>query len=160
MAKNTRVILLEDIAGLGRAGDIVSVSDGYARNALFPNGQAALATEQETAKAQARQQADREAKEAELAKLHEEAQQLEGTELVLTARIKEGNDIFGKITAAQIAKELSAQVTRQFKPKDVVLSQPITKTGSYDITVKVSPEIEATIRVSVEGEAPAAESDE
>jgi len=149
MAKNIQVILLENIEDVGQAGDIVTVSEGYARNSLFPAGQAALATEG-TKQAQSRTAAQQDkAKQQQLAAAQEQAAALDGTELTIEARLKEGNDIFGSITATQIAKELNQQAKLTLKAKDVNLAQPIATTGSHSVVVHFSPDAEATIQVTV-----------
>ena len=149
MSKKVSVLLLEDVASLGSAGDIVKVSEGYARNALFPDGKAALATEAVRHEQQSRQVRQEAEKTADLEKLQAVADRLEGTELTLTARLKEGEDIFGSITAAQIAKELSQQANLSLKPKDIALAKPLTRLGSLPVTVHLSPEVEAKIQVTV-----------
>jgi large subunit ribosomal protein L9 len=152
MAKDIAVILLEDIGKVGRAGDIVQVSDGYARNFLFPQGKAALATNQVREQYVKRKAHEAAGKQAELEQLQAQGEQLTGTELTLTAKIKDGNDIYGSITKKMIAEELNRQASLGIKPAAIMLAKPIIKTGSQDITVKLSPDVETTIRVTVLGE--------
>lgn len=149
MSKKVSVLLLEDVASLGNAGDIVKVSEGYARNALFPEGKAALATETVKHAQQTRQARDDAEKKEELEQTQAVADKLEGTELALTARVKEGEEIFGSITAAHIAKELSQQANLSLKPKDVALAKPLTRLGSQPVTVHLSPEVDAKIQVTI-----------
>jgi ribosomal protein L9 len=151
MSRKVTVLLLEDIQSLGKAGDIVTVSEGHARNFLFPEGKAALADVTTRTRA-AQQQASKAAQaEKELEELQVFADRLEGTELTLPARLKEdeGNEIFGSITAAQIAQKLNEEAKLTLKPKDVKLARPITHIGSQDITVQLSPDVETKIRVTV-----------
>ncbi len=92
MAKEVTVILLEDVASVGRAGDIVSVADGYARNALFPAGSAALATEQikkQQSKAQAKAQ---EKAAAQTKKLQDLADKYANTEILFKEKTNEGQE--------------------------------------------------------------------
>jgi large subunit ribosomal protein L9 len=149
MSKTIQVILLEDIPSLGGAGDIVQVSEGYARNALFPQSKAALAT------ATARQaKAEQTRRQAEAAaafsdELKNKAEVLAGSELTLRARVKEGDEIFGSITARDIATALTKQTSLAFKPKQIKLTEPITRLGSYDLEVSLSSDISTTIRLTV-----------
>lgn len=151
MKNRIRVVLLEKVAGVGVPGDIVTVAEGYARNLLFPAGKAALATEAVTKK---KQQADRQQR-AEAAQALQarqtKAEQLEGTELRLTEKIKEGTELYAKVTTKQIATELNKQAHLAVKAKDVGLEKAITETGSYDVTVNLSPDVSTTIRVTVDG---------
>lgn len=149
MSKSIKVILLENIDHLGVAGEIVSVSEGYARNFLFPAGKAALATEQAEREAGEKRTLAKATADAELAALQQKAESLTGTELMLTAKRKEGEEIFGSITAAQIVKELNQQAGLALKPKDLDLPKAITKIGSQDATIHLSPEVEIVIRVTI-----------
>lgn len=149
MANKIQVILLEDIPDLGRTGDIVSVSEGHARNFLFPAGKAALATaavktQQQAKAARAEAQAQENLKE-----LQELASTIDGTELALTAQVKDGDEIFGKITATQIAKELNQQAKLSIKARDVDLPKPLNRLGSTPVTINLSPDVSATITVTV-----------
>jgi large subunit ribosomal protein L9 len=149
MPKQVRVILLEHLPSLGHAGDIVQVSEGYARNLLFPSGKAALATKDRQHR-QAREKAkQKKVTQERLATLQQQAENLQGTELAIAARVKEGEDIYGSITTAQIIKELNSQAHLQLKAGDIKLKQPIKKLGSFDVTVTLSPEVETNIRVTV-----------
>lgn len=152
MAQKIKVILLEDIENVGRAGDIVAVSEGYARNKLFPGGQAALATDSAVKQAQHQKQKREAATREVTAKLQELASKLDDTELALLAKVKEGNEIFGKITAAQIAKQLNQQAQLSLKPKDILLTAPITQLGTYPITVQLAKDVEAHLVVTVEAD--------
>lgn len=149
MADKISVLLLEDIASLGKAGEIVTVAEGYARNQLFPSGQAALANEKVQQAAKAKAAREQATKQVDLAALQTKAEQLEGTELTLTARVKEGEEIFGKITAPQIAKELNREAGLTLKPKDIGLEKPVTTLGHQAVVVHLSAEVEATIQVHV-----------
>lgn len=162
MSRKVTVLLLEDIQSLGKAGDIVTVSEGHARNLLFPQGKAALADAKARSRAQAEQAHAVAATAKELEELQALAERLEGTELTLTAKPKKvagpekseadlgaSNEIFGSITAQQIVAELNREASLSLKPKDVKLGKPITHLGSEDVAVRLSPEIETHIRVTI-----------
>jgi large subunit ribosomal protein L9 len=149
MSQKVKIILLEDVSSLGQAGDIISVNDGYARNFLFPQGKAALASEGAISKHQQKAKAKQKKTEKNFEALKNKAEALDGTELTISARLKENEDIYGKITTTQIAKELSSQASHQFKPRDINLAQSITSLGTYPVTIKLGPDIEAQIQVTV-----------
>ncbi|MFH1354280.1 MAG: 50S ribosomal protein L9 [bacterium] len=151
MKKKVQVILLEDVISLGSAGDIIFVSEGYARNLLFPQGKAALASEQAITSAEEKKEKTKIAATRKLADLQARAQALEGTELIITAKAKEGegDELYGSITAAQIAKQFNASSGLDIKTKNIALEKPITALGHYDITIKLSADVETTIRVTV-----------
>jgi large subunit ribosomal protein L9 len=158
MAKKISVILLENIPDLGVAGDIVSVAEGYARNALFPNGRAALATPEARVQAQQKAAKERRTEEVRLAALQRQAEQLDGTELTLAAEVKEeGEEIFGKISEAAIAKELEKQAKIHLKPAQIKLEEPIVRLGQYKVTLSLASEVEAVLTVVVNRKADAKE---
>ncbi|MEX2055218.1 MAG: 50S ribosomal protein L9 [Candidatus Andersenbacteria bacterium] len=152
MSKRVQVILLENDPTLGRAGEIVTVSEGYARNFLFPVGKAALATLPSQRAQKEKQQRQAKKEEKTLEELQAKALTLEGTELTIPARVKEAESIFGSISAAKIAQELKRQAKLSVTPKQVVLKKPITELGSVDVVIKLSPAVETAIRVTVVAE--------
>ncbi|MDP3997422.1 MAG: 50S ribosomal protein L9 [bacterium] len=149
MSKKVQVILLENIASLGRAGDIVVVSEGHARNFLFPQSKAALA-DSKTQKQQTQRLAKKQAESsAETKAWQEQAELLSRAELSLVAAIKDGDDIFGTITPAVIAKELTKQAGISVKASQITTEEPIKKIGGYNISVNLSPDVEANLRLNV-----------
>lgn len=149
MAKNLKVILLEDVASLGRAGDIVEVSEGYARNSLIPEALAAIADSSTRAKAADKKKTEEKKKQSELEKNQQLAESLEGTELTLEARVKDGNEIFGSISAKNIADELKKQAKISIKPNDIKLDEALTTLGSHEVIVNLLADVETTIRVTI-----------
>src|SRR5687768_3640085 len=126
MSKQIQVFLLEDVPTVGKAGDIASVSEGYARNFLFPHSKAVLASaDVRSSKAK---QDDRKKHEQQVAlkEVQRIAEILEGKELKMNARIKDGNQIFGSIAAQRIAEELNRQANLKLKAKSIELKEPIT----------------------------------
>lgn len=149
MSKKIQVILLEDIASLGLAGKIVTVAEGYARNFLFPQGKAALATAQAVTAAREKDDQKKSVVQKQLSELQARAEALQGTELTVPAKVKDGDEIYGGINAAHIAKQLSQQSGHHFKAKDISLVKPLTTLGSRQVTVSLSPEVETTIHINV-----------
>jgi len=151
MNKKVSVILLEDIKSLGRAGDITTVTEGYARNFLFPQGKAALVSEATQTKVAEQRAASQQQEQQQLDRLRNQAEALEGTELTLKARLKEdaGEEIFGSVTARHIAQQLNQQANLKLKAKDINLKKPLTLLGSHDVIITLAADVEATIRVSI-----------
>lgn len=148
MSNRIRVILLESIPDLGSAGDIVSVQEGYARNALFPAGLAALATAKHVARAEHTKKAAQQTQEQELTRLQERAEAIDGTELTVMVRTKNDEDIFGTVTSATIASELrKAKV--EIEARDIKLPRKITKLGTYEAVISFGSGVEATIQIVV-----------
>jgi large subunit ribosomal protein L9 len=144
------VILREDIAGVGRRGDIVTVADGHARNYLLPRGLAFVATDGAVAQAQAmRRRRDlRESADRESARTVAEAL----TAKTFTIKAKAGNEgrLFGSVTTSDIAGALAAQAGVTLDRKKVV-AQPIRTTGNHTAVVRLHADVECTIKINVVG---------
>lgn len=144
------VILREDIAGVGRRGDIVTVADGHARNYLLPRGMAFLATDGAVAQANAmRRRRDlREAADRESARNVAEAL----TAKTFTIKAKAGSEgrLFGSVTTSDIAGALAAQAGVTLDRKKVV-AQPIRTTGNHTALVRLHADVECTIKINVVG---------
>lgn len=149
MAKKIRVILLEDVPTIGRAGDIVPVAEGYARNFLFNEGKAAIADVATVTRKQREKQREALALAKQTERLQALAEQLAGTELTMVVRVKEGDEIFGSISTKAIAEELHKQAKITVKPKEIHVAAPLSHIGSTDITVSLSKEVETHIRVTL-----------
>ena len=143
------VILLKDVKGTGKAGDVVKVSDGYARNMLIPKGFAQQATEGnvrnlEKAKAVQEEKFQKEKQEAE--KL---AQQLEAVTVEIKTKGGEGGRLFGSITSKDIAEGLLEQHGVAIDKKRILLDSPIKQTGSFILDVKLFYEVIGHLKVNI-----------
>ena len=143
-----KVILRQDIAGVGRRGDIVAVADGHARNYLLPKGLAITATDGAVNQANAMRKARdlREAADREAARTVSEAL----TSKTFTVKAKAGNEgrLFGSVTASDIAAVLADQAGVQLDRKKIV-SQPIRTTGSHSVVVRLHADVECEVKISV-----------
>lgn len=144
-----QVLLLEDIAKLGRTGDIVETSEGYARNFLFPQGKAALATKQVKTIKESKDAAARKKAEEELAAEQALASKMENTELTMTEKVKEGHALYGSVTAKEVAKLLSNQTGIAIAPKNITGTFPIKNLGTHPITVQLRLGVEFQMSVVV-----------
>ena len=142
------VILREDIAGVGRRGDIVTVADGNARNYLLPRGLALVASAGAIQQANSMRRA-RDLREAnDRAAAHTVAEAL--TARSFTVKAKAGNEgrLFGSVTTADIVSALTAQAGVTLDRKKIV-AQPIRTTGSHTALVRLHADVECTIKLSV-----------
>ena len=143
-----KVLLCEDIKRLGWLGDIVDVTNGYARNYLLPQGLAKVATE-----GNIRSLADEKAKRAEQrlkerSRLEKAAEAVDGAEAVLAARANEQGVLFGSIAERQIAANLREQ---GFEVADEVVKLPehIKHVGTHDVALRFAEGVTATVHVVV-----------
>lgn len=146
------VILRESVKNVGRAGEIVKVKDGYARNFLIPRGLAYAATagNKRRADADAQRLASRVAAEqGDAAAL---AERLSGLELRFTVKAGEGDKLFGSITSADIASQIAERGLTVDK-RLVELEEPIKMIGVYQVPIRLHPQVRGEVRVWVDKEA-------
>jgi len=144
-----KVILNADVKGKGKKGEIVNVSDGYARNFLFPKNLAKEATAQNLNAAKVAQDAAKHKKLVEKAEALALAEKLSGKTVHLKAKCCEANRLFGSVTAAEVAEALRQSMGIEVDKKKIALSGGIKELGTYDVAVKVYAEVSATIKVDV-----------
>ena len=142
------VILREDIAGVGRRGDIVTVADGHARNYLLPRGLALVASAGAIQQANSMRRAHDLREANDRAAAHTVAEAL--TARSFTVKAKAGNEgrLFGSVTTADIVSALTAQAGVTLDRKKIV-AQPIRTTGSHTALVRLHADVECTIKLSV-----------
>ena len=145
-----KVILLSDVKGQGKKGEIVNVSDGYARNFLFPRNLAQEANAQNLNSAQVRQDAAAHKKAVEKKNVEELAAQLADRGVTIQAKCGSTGRLFGAITNAEIAEALSAQTGLDIDKKKVVLQNPIKELGTYTVTLKLYAGVQTNIRLTVQ----------
>jgi large subunit ribosomal protein L9 len=143
-----QVILLENVSSLGKAGDLVKVSDGYGRNYLIPQKKAILATEKslkviEHQKRQVQQRMEKTKKDAE-----KMAQHIEKLSCTFTKTVGESGKLFGSVTSMDLEnylKENGIEVDR----KKISLEEPIKNLGMFTVPIKLHPEVAAHLKVWV-----------
>lgn len=146
------VILKQDVQGTGKAGDIVKVNDGFARNMLIPRGLAVEATDGNVRSLE-KQKALQEKKNAE-AKANAEriSENLKNKKVIIKAKAGEGGRLFGAITSKDIADAIKEQLGLTYDKKKIELDSPIKTLGTYSVDIKIYPEVKGTLAVEVEGE--------
>jgi large subunit ribosomal protein L9 len=147
-----KVVLLEDVPGKGRAGQIKEVSKGYAKNFLLPRGLALIATPTVIKQVESRLEKEKLEESIDREKLVELAEQIEGKETRFRARIGAGDRLFGSVTAADVAEQLSAAIGSVVDKKKIDIEKPFRQAGSYEIAVKLASDIQPKITVVIEEE--------
>jgi large subunit ribosomal protein L9 len=144
-----KVILKADVKGVGKKGEIINASDGYARNFLFPRGLAIEATEGNMKAYEAQKANEAKKKAQELQKAQELAKKIGELEIKLSVKAGENGKLFGSITSKDIADELKKQHGIEVDKKKIVLDEAIKVAGVYNVEVKVYPEVSAKLKVNV-----------
>jgi large subunit ribosomal protein L9 len=142
------VILREDVKSLGRAGELVRVKPGYARNYLLPQGLAYEATPGNKTRIAAESKARQMRAAAERAGAEQQAAALRALTLTLRGKAGEEGRLFGSITAQDIADEL-ARAGQTVDKRRIELEHPIKTLGDHTVVVRLHPEVHAEVRVSV-----------
>ena len=144
-----KVILQQDVKGQGKRGQMVEVSDGYARNFLLPRKLAveANADNINTMKMQDRAKKAREAEEK--AQAQAAAEQLRSCQVKIYAKAGQGGRLFGSVTSKEISEALKAQFQLDVNKSKIVLAEPIKGFGSYEVRCKLGYEVPGTIYVLV-----------
>ncbi len=144
-----KLILNQDVAGLGAPGDVVEVKDGYGRNFLVPRGYAQRWTKGADKQIATIRRA-REVREVrDLGHANEIKGQLAGLKVRLPARSGDGGRLFGSVTTGDIVTAVTAAGGPQLDRRLVQVVAPIKALGTHSVTVKVHPEVEATMTVEV-----------
>ena len=145
-----RIVLRDDVDNLGKKGDLVDVADGYARNFLVPRGLAlkASAGSQKQADAMRRNREVRESREREAAQAL--AAQFEGRTITIKARAGGEGRLFGSVTAVDIAEAVQKQTGAEIDRRKLTLEEPLKEIGGADVSVRLHPDVVATIHVEVE----------
>ena len=145
------VILLKDVKGTGKEGDVVKVSDGFGRNRLIPGGLAVEATKANKAKIE-RDKANKAAKfAADKAEAEEFAKKLEANPIIIKTKVGDGGKLFGSITSMDIAEAIKTQTGEDIDKRKIVLNKPIKEIGDTKVGIKLFTEVTAEITVRIEG---------
>jgi large subunit ribosomal protein L9 len=150
MVINMKVILQEDVKGSGKRGELVNVSDGYARNFLLPKKLAVLASPENITKMKADEKAKQKKREEDKAKAEAIAAKLGDVLVKITARSGgDGGKLFGSITSKEISEELKAQHGIEIEKNKIIQDEPIKSFGPYELKCKLGFEISGTLHVLV-----------
>ena len=145
-----KVILQQDVRGQGKKGQLVDVSDGYARNFLLPKKLAVIATAENLNTMKQQEKARKAQQAAEKAEAEALSKKLESLTVKVAAKAGEGGRLFGAVTAKEISECLAAQHGLNIAKAKLVLDEPIKACGGYKIKAKLGYEIVGTVNVMVE----------
>ncbi len=147
-----KVIFLQDVPNVARAGEIKEVADGYGRNFLISKKLALLVTPSATSTTEAQRRITEHSQAQMEVETTELSHQLEGKEVTLKARAGAKDRLFGSITSADIASELQNTTGLVVDKKKIELAEPIRQLGSYEVVIKLAKDTAPTIKVIVEKE--------
>lgn len=146
-----KVIYVKDVPNVAHAGDLKEVKDGFARNYLVPEGLAILATPEEIKRLDAIRKKAGERRLKETQDLKDLAGALEGSSLTVKARAGATGRLYGTVTTADIAGEISKVIERPVDKKAIELVEgPIRQVGEYQVRFRLGPEVNAMVKVVVE----------
>ena len=145
-----KVILLEDVKSLGKKGDVVDVSDGYARNFLLSRKKGVEATGKNLNDLKLKKANDEKVAAQNLADAKALAEVLEQKTVVVKLKAGEGGKTFGSASSKEIAEEAGKQHGLDIDKKKIVIDDPIKSLGTYEVKVKLHPKVTGTLKVKVE----------
>lgn len=143
-----KVVLLQDVKGLGKKGELVNTSDGYARNFLFPRKLAMEANSQAMSELKNREAAEKHRVDMEIAAAKASAEKLEGKTVRLTAKAGANGKLFGSVTPKDVAAAIAQQFSIELDKRKVVV-EDIKAFGTYPVEVKLYNGISAAMFVMV-----------
>lgn len=144
-----RVVFLTDVPNVAKSGEIKEVADGYARNLLIPKKLAALVNPKIKSQLEAQLKAQNNKQAQIAAGLAKIANQLDGKEITLKAKVGAKDRLYGSITSADIANELTRTSGVVVDKRKIEMLEPIRELGSFDVTVRLAKDIVPKIRVTV-----------
>ncbi|MCX7903611.1 MAG: 50S ribosomal protein L9 [Caloramator sp.] len=147
-----KVILTSDVKGVGKKGDVINVSDGYARNFLFPRKLAIEANESNLKVLEAQKAKEEQKRQEELQRARELAKKLSEITVEVSVKAGENGKLFGSITSKDISDALKKQHGIEIDKKKIELDEAIKVAGVYNIEVKVYPEVSAKLKVNIKAQ--------
>ena len=148
-----KVILLQDVKSLGKKGEIVDVNDGYARNFILKKKLGLEATGKNLNDLKLKKQHDDKVAQENLEEAQELGKALEGGKIQLSIKMGEGGRSFGSVSSKEIAEAVQAQLGHAIDKKKVQLKDAIKVPGTYEVPVKLHPQVTAALKVIVNEEA-------
>ena len=148
MPSQIELILRKDVETLGKVGDVVKVTPGYARNFLLPQGLAAQVTPEALQWIEAEKARLRKEEAGRIQSLKAQAKKLEGVSATVSVKVGEDGQMFGSVTALDIAKALAAEGV-EVDPKKIHIEQPIRILGVANVPIKLHPDVTARVKIWV-----------
>ncbi|MGN0593969.1 MAG: 50S ribosomal protein L9 [Hominimerdicola sp.] len=144
-----KVILLKDVKGSGKAGDIINVADGYARNFLIGKGLALEATAKNLNDLQGKKDSAQHKIDVETADNKAVAEKLEGKEIVIKAKAGQGGKLFGAVTASTVSDAIKAQFGQTVDKKKINLNSEIKAYGDFSAVIKMTHGVSCSVKIKV-----------
>ena len=144
-----KVILLKDVRKLGKKDEVMEVSDGYARNFLFPKKLAVEANNENMSKLKAKKQSEQYKKDVNKENAEKIAKKLDDITLTIKVKAGENGKIFGGVTSKEISEELKKQYKIDIDKKKIILNENIKNLGSFDISMKLFEGVTGKLKVKV-----------
>ena len=147
-----KVILLDNIKGVGKKDEIINASDGYARNYLFPKKLAVEATKENLSKLDSKNEANKFKKQNEINEAEEIAKQLKEITLTIQVKAGESGKIFGGVTSKEISENLKNQYKIEVDKKKIEVKETIKNLGRFNINIKLYEGVNAKLNVNITAE--------
>lgn len=147
-----QVLLLQDVKGLGNAGEVKNVADGYARNYLIPRKLAVKATPAELQRAEAIRKAALRRQQREESEAEALAAELAEVTLTFKAKAGETGKLYGSVTTGHIAEALSEKMEMEFDKRKIALEDSLRELGEHEVPIKLAPTVTGVVRVVIEAE--------
>ena len=143
----TEILLLSDVENLGKAGDVVKVADGYARNYLLPKDLAAPVSQHALRRLEKLRKEREELSRIQKAEAQDKASKLANASVTIRAKTVDGTRLYGSIAAADIVAALTESTKVAIDKAQVDLAEPLKETGTFDVAIKLHPEVSVTVKV-------------
>ncbi len=147
-----KVLFLQDVKGSGRKGEILEVSDGYARNFLLPKNFVKIATKELTVQIKQAEEKEIKLMEQELKVNQKLASRIDGEEIEIIVKASATGTLYSAIGSEKIAEEIKKQLKSNVKPEQVLLSKPIKEIGEHKVKIKFAHGLEAELQATVSQE--------
>ncbi len=144
-----KVILLEDVKSLGKKGDVVNASDGYARNMLFPKNLAVPATSGNMKDLEAKKRGEARIAAENLKAAEDLKAQIEAKPVTVSIKVGSGGRAFGSVSAKEIAEAVKSQLGIEIDKKKMLLDGSIKELGTQTVEIRLHPKVTAALKVDV-----------
>lgn len=144
-----KVLLLKDIKGIGKNGEVVNVSEGYARNMLLPSKSALIATDSVLKQVKEKEAKAKAKEEKNIAEAKEVAKSISADKIVIKAKAGQNSKLFGAITNNEIVQAINEKYNINIDKKKVVIKDAIKTVGTYYVDVKLYTGVSATITIDI-----------
>jgi len=144
-----KVILLEDVKGIGKKGQVINASDGHARNFLFPRKLAIEATNANMANLEAQQKQAKHKLDNEVKAAEELAKVLTSKPVSITAKVGDKGRMFGSISNKEVAEAIQSQLNVTVDKKKITLTEPVKAVGTYEVTAKLHTQVSAKLSLEI-----------